>query len=116
MALLTLQDELLLVGLPDFVAANAGGDEAPNPRSRTGVWIINDGAEMTLTIHTNRESNFGPYDDKVITVPASCSFFIPPFDARRFNNLNGRITFIFSRVSDVTVAAVERGTIYMDLS
>jgi hypothetical protein len=114
MATLVLQDELLLDGMPDFVAADAGGDEAPNPRSRTAIWIINDGAEMTLTITSSRESNFGPYPNKVITIPSGVSYFTPQFDARRFDNLNGRISFIFSRVSDVTVAAVERGTVYQD--
>jgi hypothetical protein len=115
MATLTLQDELTLSGEPTYVAADVGGDAAPNPNSRTGLWIKNTGGAKVLTIDTNRDANFGVgFPDKTINIPAGVTYFTPAFDARRFNDLSGNITFTFDDVTGVTIAAVERGVVYKE--
>jgi hypothetical protein len=110
-------NNLLTIGAtaPTYVAATATtGDRAYNPRGRTRVWVVNDGASVTCTIKSHRDSNFGPYPDKTLTIPANTFYPLPPFDTRRFNSADGYITIIFSSVTDVTIAAVEDETIYKD--
>lgn len=111
-------NNLLTIGAdaPTYFAATAGptGDRAPNAGGRTRVWINNDGASVTCTITSQRDSNFGPFPDKVLTIPANTFYPLPPFDPRRFNTADSFIHFVFSDETNVTIAAVEDETIFKD--
>jgi len=204
MALLSLYDMLTLVGAPSFSAASSGGDEAPNPNSRTQLWVKNDAAALlsltarsinitgadtegnatltdvgaadafanvsrgnvlllsgftdpldnvyvlviesgaddealvqkmdganlvnesgqtdigiarhhALTVKSERDAAFGPYKHHVMPLPPAAVTFTPAFDARRFNDVNGRLDFEVDSVTNVSVAAVEFGVRYQDL-
>ncbi len=89
---------------------------------RTGTSTAESGATTvgivsarTLRVKTSRESSFGPFDRHYFPCKHGEITTTPSFDARRFNDLNGYLEFDFDDETNITIAAVEHGTIYKEV-
>lgn len=111
MATLSVQAIQLSGTAVSYSAAAGGGDEFPNDGA-TKLHVKNgSGSSITVTIDSPNTCNFGlsanAAHDLTVTVPAGTDKFIGPFTADRFNDANGHVTFTYSAVTSVTVAAVK---------
>lgn len=113
-----VQDQRDLVGLPvERVIANAagsGGNKFYNDGfGEIHLDIINgSGSALVLTVISARPSNFGVYPNHTETIPVDVGYVTRGFDPRRFNDLEGFLTFSFDIVTFVEIAAVRRQKIY----
>ena len=103
-----------------MVAADPTGHTYTNWRGLENLepelYIENNTASpITLTMATARDSNFGTFPDKPITIPAASLMIVPAFDSRRFTHPGtGLASFTLSVTTNVRVAAVEPGRIFKE--
>lgn len=108
MALLTTQ-QIGLLGLinPSYVAAGAGGDQAPNPEGMVLHVRNGGGSPVTVTLDDQRTSTppgavaFDP--NVAVVIPAGENAFIGNLSQERFTKL---VDIAYSGVTSVTVAAL----------
>lgn len=106
MAILTVQQSDLDGEQPNFVSADAGGDEFLN-NGRTFITIDNaDASPHTATINSIALCNQGFDHDVDIVVPAGEQRTAGPFNIRRFNNSDDRVEITYDGVTGVTIAVV----------
>ena len=106
MATLTVQ-VMKLTGLEEtFVAAAAGGDVFAND-GMTFLHVKNGGgSDITVTIDSLVNSNFGTDVNPAVVVTAGEERMLGLFPKDRFNNASGQVVVAYSGVTTVTVAAV----------
>lgn len=104
MAVLDVQD-VARAGLnPAFVAAAAGGDEAPNVAGLFVVVKNGSAAQITVTLDSQEACNQGFDHNETVDVPAGGERWIGEFSSR-FEAANGNIQWAYSDVTTVTVGA-----------
>lgn len=110
MAVLTVQS-IDADGLsPTFQAADASGDEMPLAEHNV-LHVKNGGtAAVTVTLVTQRPSNYGDKPNATFNVPAGGELLIRPGalpgGIERFANANGRAAIQYSGTTSVTVAVI----------
>lgn len=107
MAVLTVQ-KLSRAGLnPSFVAAAAGGDEAPFVQDAFIV-VKNGGAgSIDVTLNSQKACDQGFDHDEVVAVPAGGERWIGLFSDRFRNATSGNVEWTYSGVTTVTVGVFE---------
>lgn len=104
MAVLDVQD-VARAGLnPAFVAAAAGGDEAPLVAGLFVVVKNGSAAEVTVTLNSQEACNQGFDHDETVAVPAGGERWIGEF-SDRFKSSGGNVAWTYSDVTSVTVGA-----------
>lgn len=107
MATLTVQRVSLSGLAAAFVAADAAGDEFVNS-GKAVLYVKNNGAgEVTVTVDSQRQCNYGFDHDVQVTVPAGGERIIGPFQRERFNDSEGKVVISYSDVAEVSVAVLE---------
>lgn len=94
--------------LESLVAAAAGGDEFAN----TGKEFLKvknaDAAGITVTLDIETAVDGAAVVDPTVSVGAGEEKLIGPFPTRHYNNAaNGRVSFTYSAVANVTVGAFQ---------
>ncbi len=107
---LPLQYELNFGPMDEVSWANADalGHTIGNSSGNVAIHVKNDNAaDVTLTILSARESDFGPYPAWTFIVKSGTQRKTPTFDPRRFSDpLTKLLTFMLSVTTDVQVAAL----------
>lgn len=112
MATLTVQESKYDTPVnPNYVAADAGGDEFDNNGNMLLLVKNGDASDKNVTINSQKNCNFGfDHDSGPHTVPAGEERTIGPFNSARFNNSSGRVEVSYDDVTSVTVAVIELGS------
>jgi len=117
---LTAQSQLTLMAAgtaPTMTAADITGHTVLNPAgAEVNIWVNNASASvLTMTVTTARDSNFGTFPDKTLSIQAASLVVLSQFSARRFTSPEtGKLTFTLSAVTSVTVAAVTPGQYFQE--
>lgn len=107
MATLSVQ-QITLAGTVTSYASAAGGGDKCLPGENTFIGVFNGGASpITVTVDSVRNSDQGTDEDLVVTVANGVQKYIGPLKPNRFANASdGLVSWTYSGVSSVTVAAV----------
>lgn len=90
---------------PNYRAAEAGGDEFPND-GRTLLHVKNTGgADVVVTIQSQRACDQGHMHHTEVDVPAGEDRQIGPLSIGRYSKADGRVEVTYSAVAGVQVAA-----------
>ncbi|MBT2696345.1 hypothetical protein J7E79_02700 [Bacillus sp. ISL-40] len=90
---------------PSFVAASGAGDAFRND-GKSFLHIKNGGgSSITVTIDSVEKCNQGFDHDLTATITAGQDRILGPFEAKRFNDTDGKLKVSYSAVTTVTVAA-----------
>jgi len=100
MATLATQ-QVALTGTAHTLAAASGGGDKLHPGDH------GDSGSHTVTVNSQKLSNFGTDEDVVVAVAAGVTKLIGPFPASRFAGSDGLVAVTYDGVTSVTVAAVE---------
>ena len=101
---LTPADVTVAGVLETLVAADATGNNFPNPDGRTYLRVNNGGGgSITVTINSVAPCNQGSDHDGGGAVANGTSRVFGPFSPGRFNNATGGIDVTYSGVTSVTV-------------
>jgi hypothetical protein len=94
---------------PSFSAADSAGDTFTNT-GNTVFYVKNASAsQITITIDSLIPCNQGYYHDLSVNVAAGGEQMIGPFDQKRFNDEQEKVSAAYSAVSSITVAAIKLG-------
>lgn len=109
MADLTIQETGITGLSPTYSTASASGDTFSND-GKTLLHVKNDGAaSITVTAAGIGKCSQGFIHDLDVTVAAGGEEIIGPFDWKRFNNDQQKVSLSYSDATAVTVAAVRMG-------
>ena len=106
MATLTVQ-QVLQTGTVVTYGSAASPDKCA-PGDSTWIEVVNGaGAPITVTVDSATPSNYGTDEDLVVSVTNGTTKRIGPLPASRFAGADGLVSWTYSSVTTITVAAVK---------
>jgi len=93
------------------VAAAAGGDEFANDGKQLLLIENGSGAEIDLTITTEKTVDGEDVADKVIAIPDGERHLIGPFPTQIYNDGDGHVNIGYEDHTNVTVAVIDASSV-----